>query len=111
MPKRIESVERLLQKELSSILLREGDFPEGSLVTITKVQAFPNLQEAAVYIRVIPEGKTKETLSFLGTKVYEIQQILNKRLRMRPVPKIRFAEDKELLLQEHVEKLFERIKE
>lgn len=111
MPKRIESVEKLLQKEVSSILLREGDYPEGSLVTITKVQAFPNLQEATVYIRVIPEGKTKEALISLQKKVYEIQQILNKRLRMRPVPKIRFAEDQELLAREEIEKLFEKIRE
>ncbi|MDO8470899.1 MAG: 30S ribosome-binding factor RbfA [bacterium] len=111
MPKRIESVEKLLRKELSSILLREGDFPEGLLVTLTNVQAFPNLQEATVYIRVIPEGRTKEALSFLRKKVYEIQQILNRRLRMRPVPKIRWSEDQELLAREEIEKLFEKIKE
>lgn len=69
------------------------------------------MQEATVYIRVIPEGKTKEALSSLRKKVYKIQQILNKLLKMRPVPKIRFTEDQELLAREHVEKLFEKIQE
>ena len=111
MSKHIESVEKLLQRELSSILLREGDIPEGLLVTLTKVQAFPNLQEATVYIRVIPEARTKEALSLLRKKVYGIQQILNRKLKMRPVPKIRWAEDQEFLAKEHIEKLFERIEE
>jgi len=109
MSKRIESVEKLLQREISSILLRQGDVPEGILVTLTKVQAFLNLQEATVYIRVIPEGKTKEALLFLRRNVYRIQQILNKRLKIRPVPKIRWSEDQELLAREHIEKLFEKI--
>lgn len=88
MTERILKVNQLLKREIGSILLRETDLPDEVFVTITRVDASPNLQQAKVYISVIPEEKSKETLKILGKQIFSIQQSLNKKLHMRPVPKI-----------------------
>ena len=107
---RIFKVNKLLKQELGKILFREIQFPLNVLVTLTKVEAFPNLQQAKVYISVIPEGKTKEVLALLQKQIYDIQQLLNKRLRMRPVPKVQWVEDKEDARVQRVEELLDELK-
>ena len=88
MTERILKVNQLLKREIGRILLRETDLPDEAFVTITRVDASLNLQQAKVYISVIPEEKSKETLKILDKQIFSIQQSLNKKLRMRPVPKI-----------------------
>lgn len=93
MTERIPRVNQLLKKELSSILSREIVFPDGSLVSISRVEVTPNLQQAKIYITVFPADKKKEALDSLRGRVYDIQQRLNKRLKMRPVPRIEIWPD------------------
>ena len=88
MTERIPKVNELLQQELGSILLRELDVSENTLVTLTRVDTAPNLQQAKIYISVMPEEKEKEVLRLLQTEVYRIQQFLNKRHNMRQGPRI-----------------------
>ncbi len=90
---RIPRVNQLLKKELSSILSREIVFPDGCLVSISRAEATPNLQQARIYITVFPADKQKEVLDALQFRVYDIQQQLNKRLKMRPVPRIEICPD------------------
>ena len=49
-------------------------------------------------------------MEILRKKVYHIQQILNKKIRMRPVPKIRFEIDQEEFRREQVEKSISDLK-
>jgi ribosome-binding factor A len=46
----------------------------------------------------------------LFKKIYIIQQSLNRRLRMRPVPRIRFTLDEEELRREKVERSLAALK-
>ena len=110
MSKRILRVNQLIQKELSKILLREVEFPSGVLVTITRVEASSNLNEAKIYISCLPEDKTPEVFQLLKRQVYHIQQILNKRLEMKVVPKIRFVGELKTKEAGRIEELLERIK-
>ncbi|MDO8655275.1 MAG: ribosome-binding factor A [bacterium] len=90
---RIPKVNQLLKKELSSILSREFVFPDNSLVSISRAEATPNLQQARIYITVFPADKKKEVMGILQGRVYDMQQQLNKRLKMRPVPRIEICLD------------------
>lgn len=94
MEKRLERVNRLIKEELSRIILKEFDFPLDVLITLTRVETTNNLIQAKVYISVMPEKKTKDILQMLNRGIYELQQKLNKRLNMRPVPRIYFREEK-----------------
>ncbi|MCH8244738.1 30S ribosome-binding factor RbfA [Patescibacteria group bacterium] len=108
---RIPQVNELLHQELGSILLREFDVPEGTIVTITRVDASPNLQQAKIYISVMPEEKAKEVLRLLKKEVYEMQQLLNKRLNMRPVPRIEWVVETKTQEAQEIEEILDRIKE
>lgn len=110
MVERIQRVNQLIRKELSQILFREVDFPNNSLVTITRVENSRNLKQANIYISVIPESKTSNVLQILEKLIYYLQQRLNKRLKMRPLPRIRFIEEKKTKEAGKVEELLEKIR-
>ncbi|MBI2626614.1 MAG: 30S ribosome-binding factor RbfA [Candidatus Nealsonbacteria bacterium] len=108
---RIPQVNQLIKKELGQIILREVDLPEGVLVTLTRVETLPNLIESKVYISVLPDEKTAEILGTLKKIVYSLQQKLNKRLKMRPIPKIMFVEEIATKEAGRVEELLEEIRD
>ena len=107
---RIVRVNQLIKKELGQIILREFDFPKDVLVTLTRVETSGNLIHVKAYISVLPETKTAQVLELLNQRIYGIQQLLNKRLRMRPIPKINFAEEKQTVQAGKIEELLEKIK-
>lgn len=109
-PKRIEKLKMLLGEEVSKILDRDMEFPEGSLVTITRVALSPDVRYASVFMRALGADST-EILALLKKNIYDIQQKLNRAVRMRPVPKIRFAIDEEELRRESVERSLSHIKQ
>lgn len=106
---RIPRVNELLKKEVGGILLREVGLP-GVLITITRVETSPALLDAKVYFSVMPEDRTGEVAKILKKEVYGIQQKINKRLKMRPVPKIRFTEERLTKEAGKIEKILEEIK-
>jgi len=107
---RIKKINELIKRELGKVILKEIDLPKDILVTITGVESSGNLQQSKVFVSVIPDKETKKVLEILKKEVYEFQQILNSRLRMRPVPKIRFLEEKELKEAERVEQILDKLK-
>ena len=110
MSKRIQRINQLIKKELSQIILREIEFPQDVLVTITRVETSPNLIESNVWISVLPEEKLKRILEILNKNIYFLQQKLNKRLKMRPIPRIRFLEEKKTAEAGKIEELLEELK-
>jgi len=108
---RIEKVNSLLEKEISKIIQREIMFSGGVLVTLTHVEATANLIEAKVYISVFPEDKADNTLKILNKEIYGIQKEIDKKLNMRPVPKIKFVKDKEPAEVGRIEELLVKVKD
>lgn len=103
---RLQKVNSLLVHEVGDILLKEMEFPSGILVTVTQAEVTDDLKQANIFISVLPFDKTKRILDILNKNIYHLQQILNKRLRMKPVPKIAFKIDSSIEEAEKVEKLF-----
>lgn len=73
--------------------MREIEFPSGILVTVLGVKSTDDYKQARVIISVFPFEKSELVLEILNKNIYHVQQILNKKLRMRPVPKIFFRAD------------------
>lgn len=103
-------VNQLIKKELGPIIFKGVDFPEGVLITLTRVETTPNLIQAKIYISVMPEEKTSEAIDVLKKTAYELQQKLNRRLKMRPIPKIMFVEERATKQAGRVEELLEQVK-
>ena len=110
MSKRIQRVNQLIKKELSQLLLREVEFPADTLVTVTRVETSPDLRESRIFISVMPEAKTARIIDFLNRKIYFLQQKINKRLKMKLLPKLKFLEEKKTAEAGKIEELLEEIK-
>lgn len=106
--RRVEQVNILLRDELANIVDREIDLPEKTFVTITRAITSRDLRYSGVLITVM--GDEKEALDILEKNIYNIQQTLNRRLRMRPVPKIRFLIDEEEVKRETIERSLAELK-
>ncbi|MFY9463226.1 MAG: ribosome-binding factor A [Candidatus Sungiibacteriota bacterium] len=102
-PRRIEKLDILFREQIASIVDREIEFSDGVFVTITRVMISSDARHANAYISVFG-GDERDALAILQKNVYHIQQAVNRAVRMRPVPKIRFAIDEEERRREEVER-------
>lgn len=107
--RRRERLKELFKEELSKILDRELEFPDEGLVTITRVVISPDKHYAAVLISILG-AEAEKVMEILRKNVYNVQQLLNRRVRMRPVPKISFALDEGEAEREKVEKSLAKLK-
>jgi len=105
---RIKKINDLLRDEVGKILQKELGAEEGLLITVTRANISPTLEHATIWISVFPESKRGVALQRVNRKIYHLQQILNKRLAMHPVPKIRFEIDKTGERAARIEKLLQK---
>ena len=109
MSQRIKKVNELLRQEVSKLLLKEVDFG-GTFVTITNVDTSPNLQQSKIKISILPAEKSEEVLNEIKRNIFHIQKALNKKLYMRPVPKIIFEVDEIETKAQRIEEILGKIK-
>lgn len=109
--KRISSVNNIIKREISSIIFRTLDIGKDIFTTVTRVETSSNIIQTKVYISVIPESQFSRVMNILNRNIYEIQQILNKKLRMRPIPKIIFIREDKTESASNIEKMIEELKE
>lgn len=107
--RRTEQVGQLIKKEISQLLLREIDFPQGTLVTVTRVQVTADMRDARVFVSILPFARRFVILDKLRRQRRELQLLLNDKLEMRFVPKIFFFLDKTEEEASKVEELFNTI--
>ena len=86
--RRLEKINELIHRFIGDLLRKE--LATDSLVTVSRVETSANGQHSAISITVFPFDKSAEVEKEIAKNIYEIQQKLNRGLRMRPVPKIRF---------------------
>ena len=106
--RRIEQVNDLIRGELGKIIDRDIDLPDRSLLTITRVITSPDLHYADVFLSVMPHTNEAESLEILSRRIGGIQHSLNRKLRIRPVPRIKFVLDVEQKRADRIEKLLAR---
>lgn len=97
----------LLREVIAKILLRDLAFPDGAMVTVTRVAPSDDLYYATAFVTILaPKAGAEGTvLAELKRVTGLVQHELNRTLRMRPVPKISFALDQNEQRRERVEKL------
>jgi ribosome-binding factor A len=107
--RRQEQVNSLIQRELGSILQVELELPLGTLLTISRVVVSPSLEHADIYITVLPDKQTKTVLTLLQKNIYHLQKLLNKKLVLKFVPKIRFQIDEGMQAENEVNKILDSL--
>lgn len=93
MARRLAQVNKQLQRVVAEILQREADLPGDVMVTVSRVEARPNLRSAVVWLYISPLGQAEDVLDQLKQQAYEIQKLVNRALAMRPIPRISFRID------------------
>lgn len=93
MSDRIAKVNKLLKREVGKLMLEDVDFPIDMVVTVIKADTSADLHYGDIYVSVMPQAKEKEALELLEGNVYALQQKINKKLFMKPVPMLRFRLD------------------
>lgn len=110
MQKRIQRINQLIKREISQILLKDVEFPSDVLVTVTRVKTSDDLTECNVFISVMPKEKTPQIFNFLNREIYELQGKINRLLKMRPIPRLQFIEEKETAEAGRIEEILEQLK-
>ncbi|HUU55486.1 MAG TPA: 30S ribosome-binding factor RbfA [Armatimonadota bacterium] len=91
---RMERVQKLLRSEISSVLQRRLKDPRVGMVTVTEVEASPNLRHARVFVSLVkPEESESEALAGLKSAAGFIRRELMQVLHLRPMPVLEFEID------------------
>lgn len=106
---RLIKLNELFRVEVGKILKTEIDVGDDTLITVLRADVSPTLEHATIRISVFPRTKEETALKEINRRIYFIQQILNKRLSMRPVPKIRFDVDRTEEQASKIEKILEKM--
>ncbi len=108
---RQQKIARLLQRELSELLRKEGfAYAPGCMLTVSKVSVSPDLGLAKVYLSIFPSTSAKEDLEKIAgnakTIRYNLGKIVGKQLRV--VPELTFFLDDTLDYLENIDQLLEK---
>ena len=106
--KRLEKVNKLIQKELGDIFQKELKPAVPMLmITVTHVRVTSDLVYANVYLSIFGVDDKKKVVEEVGQNAKAIRGLLGNRIRhqMRVVPELRFFEDDSLDYIENIENL------
>ncbi len=90
---RSERVADQIQREVAEIITRELDDPRVGRVTVSGSSLSKDLSNATLYITLPVDGDVERTLEGLNRACGFIRRRLGQRVRMRYVPRLRFAHD------------------
>ncbi|HHT9125708.1 MAG TPA: 30S ribosome-binding factor RbfA [Candidatus Brocadiia bacterium] len=108
--RRVKRVEEAIRQEVSKIVLYELKDPRIAFLTITNVEASPDLRTAKVLISILGDEVSQKTvLRGLEHARGYIQREIATRLKMRYTPVITFCLDKSLKKSLHVLKLIDEV--
>ena len=89
---RQERLRKLLHRAVGEIIAKSVPLPE-ALATVSGVELSKTQEHATVRVTVFPFEKSAEVLEELNRHIGAVQRELNEKLRLHPVPKIRFEID------------------
>lgn len=109
MTQRIQKINKLVKQHLGEILTREVSIKPGVFLTISKVDTTQDLRYTRVSISVFPFRESNYVIKTLTKEMYPIQGSLNKKLNMRPLPRLQFIIDETEERADEIEKILQEI--
>lgn len=92
-PYRDLKIASLIQHELGNILLRDFDF-EDAIVTVSDVLVSDDLSEAKIKLSILPYEKEPDSFLLVQKRARELQFKLQRKMNIKPMPKLKFEIDK-----------------
>lgn len=108
---RIQRIEKLIEKELATILQNEAHNELLHFVSITKVVLAPDMSLATIWFTVLGSDAEKEATAKAldGAKGYLRSEIAH-RLDIRRSPELRFKYDESIDYGNHIEEILNDLK-
>jgi ribosome-binding factor A len=106
---RIDRVNELIKITIAEIIVREVELPPGVFVTVAKVDTTRDLRYTQVFVSVFPEKNFSGVIKILNKKIYSLQGSLNKKLHMKPLPRIEFVSDHTEAEADKIEKVLKEL--
>jgi len=106
---RIEKINDLIRQHINDIILKDLSLKDGVFVTISKVDTSSDLRYTRIFVSIFPEKESAYAMKTLQKEIYSIQGSLNKKLHMKPLPKIEFRLDETEIHADKIEKLLKEI--
>ena len=109
MPDRLRKINELIKHHVGDILLKDLSLKEGVFLTVAKVDTTADLRYTRVFVSIFPEKEMDYVMRTLEKEIYRLQGILNKKLSMKPLPRIEFRPDLTESKADEIEKLLKEI--
>ena len=92
--RRLQRAEKEIYEVISTYLMQKQSGSSEDLVSLTQVLVSPDLRKVKAFVCVIGKERVDdEALEILQSHAPEIQNLFNKRFRMKYCPKIQFFND------------------
>lgn len=104
---RQHKIARLIQKDMSDILLRFARTLHSTLISVSEVRVSPDLSIAHIYVSVFPQDKVSETMQLIEENAHKLRGELGQleRHQLRIIPELRFHLDETIDRLEHIDAL------
>lgn len=104
---RLEKIERLIQKDLSTLFLRYARELRGTLISVSEVRISPDLSIAHVYLSIFPQDKETSTMEQIKADTGKIRGEMGsmERHQLRIIPELHFHLDETIDKMERIDYL------
>ena len=104
---RQHKIARLIQKDMSDILLRYARTLQGTLISVSEVRVSPDLSIAHIYISIFPQDKVSDTMALIGENTHRFRGELGtlECHQLRIIPEIVFHLDETIDRMERIDEL------
>ena len=103
---RMDKIDSILMRELSTIILQELNDPKLGFPTVTGVDVAPDFSNAKVYVSFLGKNyKKRDGIDTLRRAKGHIKSSLAKKVNMRKIPDLTFIVDDSLDKDERIEEL------
>ena len=107
---RQHKIARLIQKDMSDILLRYARTLHGTLISVSEVRVSPDLSIARIYLSIFPQDKVAQTMKLIEENAHRFRGELGtlERHQLRIIPEIVFHLDETIDRMERIDELLAR---
>lgn len=98
----MRQVNELIRTAVAKILVEDLELPLDVFVTVTSVDTSRDLQNAIVYLTVIPDGKRVSTIKKIEQLQGRVQKMLGQRISLKYTPKLQFRFDEGAIKAQNV---------
>ena len=77
---------------------------------MTRIETSDDLRDSNIFVSVMPGTDYQLVFGILNKNIYFLQHSLNRRLRMKPLPRIKFLREKTTVEAGRIEEILEKLK-